>query len=169
MTLYPRRNARTICRVVRSTHVLSEFQAPADARSGRARSAVRSQCMMLDQSLVLAFAFEKLLRDLRPFLIERGVADRLACAAIPIGGVAGIALLAMQIGVNPVALPALVRLRRVMRAVPIPPRVEPKRPQSGPHVRRRLSRRERGAEGSQIHDGTPISSRSREDAPRRRS
>ena len=38
----------------------------------------------------------------------------------------------MQIGVHPIARAALVRLRRVMRAVPIPARVEPERAQGAP-------------------------------------
>ncbi len=57
--------------------------------------------------------------DLRPFLLERRARHRFASAAIPIGGVAGVALLAMQIGVHPVALAALVGLRQFMRAVPV--------------------------------------------------
>jgi transposase len=38
-------------------------------------------------------------------------------------------LLAMQIGVHPVARPALVRLRGIVRSVPVALRVEPKRTQ----------------------------------------
>ena len=82
--------------------------------------------------------FKQCLGDRRPFLVERSLADRLARAAIPIGGVAGVALLAMQIGVHPVARPALVGLRRFMRAVPIPSRVEPQRAQGLAQGRRRL-------------------------------
>jgi len=54
-------------------------------------------------------------------------ANRLAGAAIPIGRVARIALLAVQIGVNPVALAALVRSGQIMRAIEIAPRIMPKR------------------------------------------
>src|SRR5579863_2404854 len=59
--------------------------------------------------------------DAAPFLVETAVRDGLSGAPIPIGGVAPIALLAMQIGVHPIANAALVVLRRRVRAVPVAP------------------------------------------------
>jgi len=57
----------------------------------------------------------------------------------------------MQIGVDPVAVAALIRLRRVMRAVPIAARVQPKRLEPKAQCRRRLGSGERGPEGGKIH------------------
>ena len=63
--------------------------------------------------------------DRLPFLAERRSADRLAGATVPIGGVAGVAFLAMQIGVDPIAVPALVSLCGFVGAVRIAARVKP--------------------------------------------
>src|SRR5580704_6857419 len=90
-------------------------------------------------------------RDRLPFLVERGFADRLLCASIPVGGVTGVALLSVQIGVHPVAGAALVGLRGVVRAVPVALRVEPKRAQRMAERRGGLVGWERGAEAGQVH------------------
>jgi hypothetical protein len=52
--------------------------------------------------------FQQCLHDTQPFRIERLPAHGLACPAIPVGCVALIAFLAMQVGVNPRSLDALV-------------------------------------------------------------
>src|SRR5271166_5172709 len=98
-----------------------------------------------------AVAPEQRTGDRLPFLVERRPADRLAGATVPIGGVAGVAFLAMQIGVDPIALPALVSLCGFVRAVPIAARVKPQRAQSRAQIRRRRSEAERGAEGGKVH------------------
>ena len=69
--------------------------------------------------------------DRLPFLVERRSAGRLAGATVPIGGVAGVAFLAMEVGVDPIAIPALVSLCGFVCAVPIAARVKPQRAQSG--------------------------------------
>src|SRR5271165_1615351 len=90
-------------------------------------------------------------RNRRPFLLQRGSTDRLAGAAVPIGGVAGVALLAVQVSVDPVPCPALVRLRRLVRAVPVALGVAPKRDERQVQIGRRGSRGQCGAEGGEIH------------------
>ena len=66
-------------------------------------------------------------RNRLPFRLERLPAERLARAAVPIGGVAGVAFFPVQIGMHPIAVAALVVLREVMRAVEIAVRVMPER------------------------------------------
>src|SRR5271165_2935480 len=72
-----------------------------------------------------AILLQQRLGDRLPFLVERRSADPLPGAAVPVGGVAGVAFLAVQIVVHPVSDAALVGLRGVMRAVPVTLCVEP--------------------------------------------
>ena len=54
---------------------------------------------------------QQFLNDACPFRIQRLPAHGLACPSIPVGGVALIALLAMEVGVNSRTLNTLVLLR----------------------------------------------------------
>src|SRR5277367_563936 len=65
--------------------------------------------------------------DRRPFLLERPSRDRLAGASIPITRVGGIALLAVEVGVHPIARAGSVALHEFMRPVPVSLAVMPKR------------------------------------------
>src|ERR1700688_5040971 len=83
-------------------------------------------------------AAEQRLRDGPPFLFERIPAHRLLCAAVPVGGVPGVAFLSMQIGVDPVARAAFVGLRGVVRAIPVALGVQPEGAKGVAECRRRL-------------------------------
>ena len=72
--------------------------------------------------------------------------ERAAGAAVPIGGVAFVALLAVEIGVHPVAVAAFVALRECVRAVPVAFGVAPQCGERRRQSRRRVGVGERGAE-----------------------
>jgi hypothetical protein len=56
---------------------------------------------------------------LEPFRVEWFSAIGLSCSTIPVGCVVLITFLAMQVGVHPRTLGAVVLLRRVVRSFPI--------------------------------------------------
>jgi hypothetical protein len=88
---------------------------------------------------------------LLPFRIEGFAANRLAGAPIPIGGIAGIALLAVEIGVNPIGGAAFVALRQLMGAIEIAAPVMPERFQRRAEARGRGRGGKRLAEGGEVH------------------
>jgi hypothetical protein len=59
------------------------------------------------------------LDDIDPLRIERVSANGLACPAVPVGGIARIAFLAMQVGMHPRSLDTLVLLSGFVRSRPI--------------------------------------------------
>ena len=99
--------------------------------------------------------------DRRPFLGERRAARRLAGAAVPVAGVAGVAFFAVEIGVDPIAGAALVGLRQLMRAVPVALGLPPQRLQRGAQALGRRGDGERSAKGGEIHGGLPAKRRPR--------
>src|SRR5258708_19134823 len=90
---------------------------------GRRASAAREQCAC----------------DSAPLFVVSSARNRLRCLAIPIGGVARVALLAMKVGVDPGAVPGLVILRNLMCAVPVAACFQHERTEQWGQARRDLS------------------------------
>ena len=65
------------------------------------------------------------LYDTDPLRIERLSANWLAGPSVPIRSIVSIAFLAVQVGVNPGALPPRVFLSGFMRALPVAPGIPP--------------------------------------------
>ena len=101
---------------------------------------------------------EQRLRDFRPLGFERRGREGAARATIPVGGVAVVALFAMEVGVDPIAGAALVGLRALVRALPLAACVAPQGGQSGREARR-LGAGERGAKLGQGQGGLRLTSR----------
>src|SRR5260370_16180433 len=81
--------------------------------------------------------------DRLPLGGQRPGRDRLAGAAIPAAGVAEIALLAVEIGMDPGTDRVVLGLSAFMRLLPVALAVPPQRPHRHAEIRRRLGRGER--------------------------
>jgi hypothetical protein len=68
---------------------------------------------------------QQCLHDSQPFRIERLPADGLACPVVPVGCVALITFLAVQIGMYPRTLDAFVLLSGFVRSLPVAIAVPP--------------------------------------------
>src|SRR5712671_6992532 len=89
-------------------------------------------------------AVEQRARDRIPFRLERAVGGGLPGLSVPIGGVAGVAFEAVQIGVHPGGVAAVLVHDELVRLVP----VALARPPQGGQRRRTATRRRRRIQSS---------------------
>jgi len=101
----------------------------------------------------LVVRFQQRSRYVQPLCIERRPTDGLACPTIPIRRVVLIALLAMQVSMNPRPFGAFVLLGGLVRALPIAPGLPPQPGKGVRESRWRLRRGERLAKFVQGHVG----------------
>jgi hypothetical protein len=94
---------------------------------------------------------QQISHDAQPFGVQWVPANGLASPTVPIFCIALIAFLAMQVGVHPRTLGALVLLGRFVRSLPIAFAIPPKSGEGERKFRRRVGLSERRAEIVQGH------------------
>src|SRR6187455_842220 len=70
-----------------------------------------------------------------PLVIQGSVEGRAACLAVPVAGVAQVAFLAVQVGVDASAVRPADVIRELVRSVPVAAAVQPQRAQDGAQSR----------------------------------
>src|SRR5439155_21341330 len=111
----------------------------------------RDLCRCFRAPRSTASDIEQAADNLTPFFIQGKAGHRLSGSPVPVSGIAGVALLAMKIGMDPTAGGILLGLSTFMRLVPVPLGIPPQGLQGQAQAFRWLVGRLRILEGAQIH------------------
>src|SRR5262249_18234949 len=132
--LRPRRGAYILDASAAYTSVMEREDSLAEPASER-RLRSSTECRVRGDLGAGRQAAKQVERDAPPLEVERVGRDRLTGAFVPVGGVAEIAFLAMQVRMHPGGVRILDVLGEMMRSVPFAARIVPQRA----HERRKLA------------------------------